>query len=854
MGSCPDAPDADTIPVTQATESPTGHVAAGDSKLVSVELSRYELGAEIARGGMGRILAARDLRHQRPVAIKELTTGDDRRFEREALITAALQHPAIVPVYEAGRWPNGSPFYAMKLIDGEPLDGVIAKQATLAQRIALVPSVIAVADALAYAHERRIIHRDLKPANVLLGRFGETYVIDWGVAKRLDVADDDAPPLRPSTRHLDGADSLTVAGDIIGTPLYMPPEQAEGEAVDQRADVYALGAMLYHVLAGAPPFEPARVEVMLARVATERPVPLVRRVPGLPADLVAIVEKAMAPAKADRYADAGQLAADLRRFQAGQLVLAHDYGVADRITRFVRRHALAVAVVLLLGTAGVVFAFQRQHVNAEHHRAQLELARAKAEADHANTLVATLHELTPKLLRLGRLDLLDHLARRLIEYYKGHELQDPVEHRGYGIALLIHGYVQLLHRTRDGLDASQTLEHARTELLPFPGDPIAQAVLLDVWTELALTDLTPRDRLADANQGIAVAEQLAHAAPKDVHVTRAFAKALCARAGIHSDEGQFADARADIEHAKSLTSPLPAPGGDDAIADAGEVAVEIHYATAWLENQQGHDREARQAYDDLRASATATLQRVSDALVLARQADAAQWSCFLSHDLGDEAQARAACGEAVATASALVAIDRTNVESLSELAEAHLSTAHLDGDNARAELEAALQVARQLDPEYEADVHRDIAKWATAHRDWPEARDQADTAVAILRSLAAAKSNDTPVVRRIGWNLDTAAMARLALGDLDGAAAQLDDELALAGRLLAAEPGARPLQTDLAAAKESVARLRLARHDVAGARAVIAEAIAIRERIAAADPDDEDNREALASLRQLAPR
>src|SRR5688500_18285231 len=145
-----------------------------------VDREQYRIEAELARGGMGKILHAVDRRHGRSVAIKQLladTPALRARFRREALITARLQHPGIVPVYEAGRWPSGEPFFAMKMVEGRSLDAVIAERPELARRMALLPNVIAVAEAIAYAHERRVIHRDLKPANVLVGAFGETVVI-----------------------------------------------------------------------------------------------------------------------------------------------------------------------------------------------------------------------------------------------------------------------------------------------------------------------------------------------------------------------------------------------------------------------------------------------------------------------------------------------------------------------------------------------------------------------------------------------------------------------------------------------------------------------------------------------------
>src|SRR5262249_40612449 len=154
----------------------------------------------------------------RPVAVKELFDPNERarrRFLRETLITARLQHPSIVPVYDAGHLVDRSPFYAMKLVAGRPLDRSIAEAKTLAQRLALLPGVLAVGDAMAYAHSERIVHRDLKPSNVLVGKFGETVVIDWGLAKDLGIDDRDALDAGPY-RAAAGLEH-TVAGVVLGT-------------------------------------------------------------------------------------------------------------------------------------------------------------------------------------------------------------------------------------------------------------------------------------------------------------------------------------------------------------------------------------------------------------------------------------------------------------------------------------------------------------------------------------------------------------------------------------------------------------------------------------------------------------
>jgi hypothetical protein len=240
---------------------------------------RYEIIAEHGRGGLGRVSRAHDRELDRDVAIKELLSRshvNELRFMREALITARLEHPCIVPIHETGRWPDGTPFYAMKLVSGRSLRELIAEQTTVQQRLGLLHHVIAVADAIAYAHDRHIIHRDLKPANVIVGEFGETIVIDWGLAKDL-TATDHATTVSSPSLTTPNAD-LTVAGTVLGTPAYMAPEQKQGEHVDQRADVYAIGAMLWELCV----LEKAHTEPQLRHRMLRRA--------GIDKDLVTIID------------------------------------------------------------------------------------------------------------------------------------------------------------------------------------------------------------------------------------------------------------------------------------------------------------------------------------------------------------------------------------------------------------------------------------------------------------------------------------------------------------------------------------------------------------------------------------
>ncbi|MFZ6184028.1 WD40 repeat domain-containing serine/threonine-protein kinase [Nannocystis pusilla] len=381
-------PVGDDVVTMPPSEAPTTVVprTLATSRLPQIDRHAYVIAGQFAQGGIGRILRAHDPSLDRPVALKELLVRgrsvDEERFVREVLLTARLQHPGIVPVYAAGRWPTGEPFFAMKLVSGRSFDKVIAEARTLAARLALLPHVLAIAETVAYAHSQRIIHRDLKPHNVLVGAFGETVVIDWGLAKELDVADLAAGEPTPVTPGKD----LTFVGAVIGTPGYMSPEQAEGAEVDTGTDVYALGAILYHVLSGQLPHDAGNAMEMIYKTVYESPVPLRSREPDAPDELVAIVDKAMARDRGARYPSAKEFADDLRRFQTGQIVGAHRYTAWERVRRFVRRHRAllglaAVSVALIVGVTALSFRqVKEQRDLAESARDLAEDAERRAQA------------------------------------------------------------------------------------------------------------------------------------------------------------------------------------------------------------------------------------------------------------------------------------------------------------------------------------------------------------------------------------------------------------------------------------------------------------------------------------------
>jgi len=367
------------------TDGPT---VAGDASPThlppALPPARYELGHEIARGGMGRVVDATDTRLGRLVAFKEAlsTDGDTlRRFQREIQITARLEHPSIVPVHDAGASSNGAPFYVMRKVSGRPLERLVALAETLGQRLALIPHIVDSAQAIAHAHERGIVHRDIKPSNILVGELGETVVIDWGLAKVIGEPDEHLPqPL------VDLDDTLkTRAGIVYGTPGFMAPEQLRGVPVNAQCDVYALGATLYHLLSRKPPHYAKTADEMMKAAVASAPTPIIELVAGVPPDLATIVDKALAHDPAVRYQDARALAQDLQRFLTGQLVRSHHYTPREKLVRFIKQNrgmSAAIAALIVIGSFAIL------RIVIERNRAD----RAAAESHHAQLVAESERE------------------------------------------------------------------------------------------------------------------------------------------------------------------------------------------------------------------------------------------------------------------------------------------------------------------------------------------------------------------------------------------------------------------------------------------------------------------------------
>ncbi|MBZ5525034.1 MAG: protein kinase [Acidobacteriia bacterium] len=253
------------------------------------------------------------------------------RLERESLVLARLQHPGIVPVHDAGRLADGRVFYCMKYVEGETLDQHVIGM-TVPQRLQLL---LRIAEPLAFAHAQGVLHRDLKPGNIMIGAFGEVLIMDWGLARVLGELGE-LNDQRGNQGELAGpqADAQTAHGSILGTPGYMSPEQARGDSdLDERTDVFSLGALLRFMLYGQP-----------GEAAAPRP-------------LRAICDKAMAQDRTARYSSVPEMSADIRRFLEGEPIRAYREGVAERALRLYRRHKVAVVLVLAYVVMRAAFIF-----------------------------------------------------------------------------------------------------------------------------------------------------------------------------------------------------------------------------------------------------------------------------------------------------------------------------------------------------------------------------------------------------------------------------------------------------------------------------------------------------------------
>ena len=513
-----------------------------------------------ARGGLGEVFVALDAELHREVALKQILEkhADDpvsrRRFVAEAEITGGLEHPGVVPVYGLGTYGGGRPYYAMRFIRGdslkeaiehfhgdEALKGDPGRRALELRK--LLRRFLDVCNAIDYAHSRGVIHRDLKPANIILGRHGETLVVDWGLAKAVGRADPSVgeQTIAPSS----GGSSETLPGSALGTPAYMSPEQASGDLdrLGVRSDVYSLGATLYGLLTGRPPFEGEDVGAILRRVQAgdfRAPREVDR---ALDRALEAVCLKAMATQPADRYSSCRALAEDIERWAADEPVSAWREPIVRRARRWANRNRTAVAsaaVALLAGVVGLaaVLAVQTQ--------ARAEITRALAGERDANRALAASH---------------DELARSTAAVQARFDLAVvaiKAFHTGVSEDFLLKQdqFKELRDRL---LRSAQEFYGKLSALLGRETGPAARRALLESNFELAdLTDKvgSPEDALKAHRAVLAAREALAAEPGAGTSAAVDLGRSLTAVAGLLRATGKTGEALEMYRRSESLLASL----------------------------------------------------------------------------------------------------------------------------------------------------------------------------------------------------------------------------------------------------------------------------------------------------------
>ena len=339
----------------------------------------------IGEGGVGRVYLAYDKTIGRRVAVKEIldpSTDNNceltNSFIHEAKITGKLEHPGIIPIYKIGNRNHYGPYYVMKYIKGITMEEKFraydenGSENNFKQRVKLLDTLIDVCEALAYAHSKGVIHRDIKPNNIITGKFGETIIIDWGLAQVIN--DDDNTQFYNKVRsHQQRTLSDLTSTTTVGTPRYMAPEQVEGQA-NKASDVYSLGIILFRIITGKLPYH-GSVDDIQTHLTSNNPSPSPFLFnPTAPAELVAICEKAIAKSATHRFSDASELLKQLNDYRSGRMVNVYSYSKKELLRRFFSRNKLLVSMLGVLFVAimtGAGFAL--------HYAYQMNLAKNKAE-------------------------------------------------------------------------------------------------------------------------------------------------------------------------------------------------------------------------------------------------------------------------------------------------------------------------------------------------------------------------------------------------------------------------------------------------------------------------------------------
>jgi tetratricopeptide (TPR) repeat protein len=811
----------------------------------------YELIDEIGHGGMGVVYRARDTALDRDVAVKLLFEHHPpdsipaQRFLNEVRITGQLQHPGIPAVHQVGRLTDGRPFLVMKLIKGSTLEAILnLRTDPLADHSRLLAVFEAVCQAVGYAHAHRVIHRDLKPANVMVGAFGEVQVMDWGLAKVLGeenpaVPDTPAEPERGWTTQVNPtpvSGSHTQAGSMVGTPAFIPPEQAVGEIkrVNERSDVFGLGAILAMILTGKPPYVGETDEVVRVRAVRGKLKDCFARLDssGAEPDLVALCKKCLAFEPADRPADAGALAQAVAAFRAAAderarraeleevRVKGEQATAAARSVERRKRHRLAlwaaaVLTMVLVGGLAAVLAIQRRanaNLAAKNIALADEQAKVQARFELAQKAIALFHTGVSEDMLLKNPEFKELRANLLKE------------------AAAFYADLQKLL-------AGQTDSRSRKALADGYFQLAELTYKVGSWTEA----------LALHRKALAIRRELAAASPTDVGTRLDVIRSLWKMGAVSGAMSDYAEALAAYHEGRDLAEWLEAEYPTDAVRF---VLVLIYDRIGWEQRLTGKAADALEAH----GKAMAIMQKLADANPANAefQFQLAILHNNIGHDLralGKSAEALAEHGQAMAIVRKLVEANPTHIQFQMHLAGSHNNIGLVQSQMGRPAEALAAQSEALAIRQSLVDAHPAVTEFQS-DLGWcydqigilllqmgkpAEALEAHGKTLAIMQKLAEANADNTEVQKDLACSHCYLGRVLARLERFPEAFTSLDAGLSLHQKLVDGDPENTNYRSTLACGHAYRGEARIRAGQSAGAAADLRRAVELWAKASALD-------------------
>jgi serine/threonine-protein kinase len=866
---------------------------------------RYRPVAQHRRGGLGEVLVADDTELHRKVALKRIRvdrchdTSSQREFLREAEITARLEHPGIVPVHGLVHDSDGRPYYAMRFIEGESLHDAIRRfhdadknpkrdpgERTLALR-ELLNRFVAVCNTIAYAHSRGVLHRDLKPQNIMLGKYGETLVVDWGLAKSFERSEEaratGEETVRPSA--LTEGNQDTQPGTAKGTPPYMSPEQASGwiDEIGPASDIFALGATLYSILTGTAPYKGS--DALAKAKRREFPVPRQMKT-SVPPPLEAICLKAMALKPEERYATAKALANDLEKLLADEPVTALPESQVVKLLRWAKRHralvttAIALLVATVVGLGLGLAAVERERERTAQERDDKDkalVAETSAREDEQQArerTLAALRDLTDDLAedRIARGGYLTEenkeFLRKIIKHYEGLAAMTAGDNAGRDIRAEGYHRVGIMrHRLGELEGAATALSDAlaiRKQLAAdFPRRPEFQAALALSYETMGNV-LYKAGKLPEAAMAYAdaldIEKQLAADFPTRPEFREDLARTQNNRGGVLKDTGKFPEAATAYADALAIFEQLAAD-----FSTRPEFRKNLaagHYNLGAVLKDTGKLPEAATAY----AEAVAILKQLTLDFPTRpefRHELARSYGNLglLLADTRKAPEAAAAYADALAILKQLAADFPTRPEFRHDLAVNHNSVGMLLNSTGKlpeavAAYTDALAILKQLAtdfptrPEFRFDLaatHNNLGVLFAQTGKLPVAAAANSDALAIQKQLAADFPTQPEFRHDLAGSYGNLGSLYARTGKLPEAAAAFSEAVVIFKQLAADFPNRPKFRQDLAGSHSNLGMLYAQTGKLPEAAAAFSEAVAIFKQLAADSPTQPDYRRGLAN-------